>query len=121
MAFRLGYNYVSPMYNSNGFKDAYLDSYGTNVASATDYTNWKATNRFTLGLGYTYGKFFADLAYQYCSQSGDFYPFMDAYVDDCKGYDKDGKLIIDQIDNYATKTEVDNNRHQFQLTLGYRF
>ena len=121
VAFRLGYNYVSPMYNSNGFKDAYLDSYGTNVASATDYTNWKATNRFTLGLGYTYGKFFADLAYQYCSQSGDFYPFMDAYVDDRMGYDDKGTPIVDQIDNYATKTEVDNTRHQFQLTLGYRF
>ena len=121
VAFRLGYNYVSPMYNSNGFKDAYLDSYGTNVASATDYTNWKATNRFTLGLGYTYGKFFADLAYQYCSQSGDFYPFMDAYVDDRMGYDDKGTPIVDQIDNYATRTEVDNTRHQFQLTLGYRF
>ena len=121
VAFRLGYNYVSPMYNSNGFKDAYLDSYGTNVASATDYTNWKATNRFTLGLGYSYGKFFADLAYQYTTQSGDFYPFMDAYVDDCMGYDDKGKLIVDPIDNYATRTEVDNTRHQFQLTLGYRF
>ena len=119
VAFRLGYNYVSPMYNTNGFKDAYLDSYGTNVASATDYTNWKATNRFTLGLGYTYGKFFADLAYQYCSQSGDFYPFMDAYVDDY--LIKDGKVVKDEINNYATRTEVDNTRHQFQLTLGYRF
>ena len=121
VAFRLGYNYVSPMYNTDGFKDAARDSYGTNVASATDYTNWKATNRFTLCLGYSYGKFFADLAYQYATQSGDFYPFMNAYVDDCMGYDDKGKLIVDQIDNYATRTEVDNNRHQFQLTLGYRF
>lgn len=121
VAFRLGYNYVSPMYNTDGFKDAYLDSYGTNVASATDYTNWKATNRFTLGLGYSYGKFFADLAYQYATQSGDFYPFMNAYVDDCMGYDDKGKLIVDPIDNYATKTEVENSRHQFLLTLGYRF
>lgn len=121
VAFRLGYNYVSPMYNSNGFKDVYLDSYGTNVASATDYTNWKATNRFTLGLGYSYGKFFADLAYQYTTQSGDFYPFMNAYVDDYLGYDNQGKQIVDQIDNIPTKTEVDNTRHQFLLTLGYRF
>ena len=121
VAFRLGYNYVSPMYNTDGFKDAYLDSYGTNVASATDYTNWKATNRFTLGLGYSYGKFFADLAYQYATQSGDFYPFMNAYVDDCMGYDDKGKLIVYPVDNYATRTEVDNTRHQFQLTLGYRF
>ncbi|MEE3391568.1 MAG: hemin receptor, partial [Candidatus Cryptobacteroides sp.] len=59
--------------------------------------------------------------YQYCSQSGDFYPFMDAYADDRMGYDDKGTPIVDQIDNYATRTEVDNTRHQFQLTLGYRF
>ena len=120
VAFRAGYNYVSPMYNSNGFKDVYLDSYGTNVASATDYTNWKSTNRLTLGVGYSYGKFFADLAYQYSMQKGDFYPFMDAYVDDYLLDDK-GQIIKDEINNYATKTEVENNRHQLLLTLGYRF
>lgn len=120
VAFRAGYNYVSPMYNSNGFKDVYLDSYGTNVASATDYTNWKSTNRLTLGVGYSYGKFFADLAYQYSMQKGDFYPFMDAYVDDYLLDDK-GQIIKDEINNYATKTEVDYNRHQLLLTLGYRF
>ena len=120
VAFRAGYNYVSPMYNSNGFKDVYLDSYGTNVASATDYTNWKSTNRLTLGVGYSYGKFFADLAYQYSMQKGDFYPFMDAYVDDYLMDDK-GQIIKDEINNYATKTEVENNRHQLLLTLGYRF
>ena len=120
VAFRAGYNYVSPMYNSNGFKDVYLDSYGTNVASATDYTNWKSTNRLTLGVGYSYGKFFADLAYQYSMQKGDFYPFMDAYVDDYLLDDK-GQIIQDEINNYATKTEVENNRHQLLLTLGYRF
>ena len=107
------------MYNSEGFKDVYLDSYGVNVASATDYTNWKATNRFTLGVGYTYGKFFADLAYQYCTQKGDFYPFMDAYVDDY--LIQGGQVVKDEINNYATKTEVENNRHQFLVTLGYRF
>ena len=120
VAFRAGYNYVSPMYNSNGFKDVYLDSYGTNVASATDYTNWKSTNRLTLGVGYSYGKFFADLAYQYSMQKGDFYPFMDAYVDDYMLDDK-GQIIKDEINNYATKTEVENNRHQLLLPLGYRF
>ncbi|MBR5729404.1 MAG: hemin receptor [Prevotella sp.] len=119
VAFRFGYNYVSPMYNENGFKDAYRDSYGTNVASATDFTNWKATNRLTLGLGFTFGKFFADLAYQYSTQKGDFCPFMDAYADDY--YIQDGQLWVDEINNYYTKTEVENNRHQFLVTLGYRF
>ena len=119
VAFRIGYNYVSPMYNADGFKDAYRDSYGTNVASATDFINWKSTNRLTLGVGYTYGKFFADLAYQYSMQKGDFYPFMDDYADEY--YVIDGERYVDQIDNYATKTEVENNRHQALLTLGYRF
>ncbi|MBO5633125.1 MAG: hypothetical protein J5965_29045 [Aeriscardovia sp.] len=120
LALRAGYNYVSPMYKKDGFKDAYLDSYGTNVASATDYTNWQSTNRLTLGMGYTYGKFFADLAYQYSMQKGDFYPFMDAFADD---YIKaaDGSIVKHEITNYATKTEVKNNRHQLMLTLGYRF
>ena len=71
-------------------------------------------------MGYSYGKFFADLAYQYSMQKGDFYPFMDAYVDDYLLDDK-GQIIKDEINNYATKTEVENNRHQLLLTLGYRF
>ena len=119
VALRAGYNYVSPMYNTDGFKDAYLDSYATNVASATDYTNWKSTNRLTLGAGYTYGKFFADLAWQYTAQKGDFRPFMDAYADEF--VKKDGTIVVEPIDNYATKTKVENNRHQVLLTLGYRF
>ena len=118
VAFRAGYNYVSPMYKSSGFKDGFIESYGTNVASATDYTNWKSTNRLTLGVGYSHKNFFADLAYQYSTQKGDFYPFMDAYADDYYGA---GDNDYDKIDNYATKTEVENNRHQLIVTLGYKF
>lgn len=120
VAFRAGYNYVSPMYKKEAFKDVYLDSYGTNIMSATDYINWQSTNRLTLGVGYTSGKFFADLAYQYSTKKGDFYPFMDAYVDETF-IDESGRKVVDQIDNYSTKTSVENNRHQFMLTLGYRF
>ena len=77
---RFGYNYVSPMYKSEGFKDGSLQSNGSYYASATDYTNWKATNRITCGVGYTTGKFNLDLAYQYSATNGDFSPFM-TYVD----------------------------------------
>ena len=116
LALRVGYNYVSPMYKSSGFKDGFIDSYGNDVSTTTDYTNWKSTNRLTLGVGYSHNNFFADLAYQYSAQKGDFYPFMDAYADDWIDYNN-----VDQIDNYATKTEVQNIRQQFILTLGYRF
>ena len=110
VALRIGYNYVSPMYQKDGFKDGSLDSYGSYVASATDYTNWEDTHRFTLGAGYTYEKFNISLAYQYSTTKGKFYPFMsytDNYVRDC--------------DNVVDGVSVKNNRHQLLLTLGYTF
>ena len=55
LALRLGYNYVSPMYKEEGFKDGTIESYGTYYSTTTDYTNWKATNRFTCGIGYHIG------------------------------------------------------------------
>ncbi|MBQ6308877.1 MAG: hemin receptor, partial [Prevotella sp.] len=56
LAVRLGYNYVSPMYKPDGFKDGTWDTDGSYYSSATDYTNWEGTNRITAGLGYTFGK-----------------------------------------------------------------
>lgn len=109
-AIRLGYNYVSPKYKEDGFKKGTVQSYGSYYASQTDYTNWKSTNRITFGLGYTLQKFTIDLAYQYSTQKGDFYPFM-SYEDNVSAAD----------DCIATGTEVKNNRSQLLLTLGYHF
>ena len=110
IAVRFGYNYVSPMYKSEGFKDGSLQSNGSYYASATDYTNWKATNRITCGVGYTTGKFNLDLAYQYSATNGDFSPFM-TYVDND---------FADE-DNICDAVKVSNKRHQLLFTLGYRF
>lgn len=110
MAVRFGYNYVSPMYQENGFKDGTLNSFGSYYSSATDYTNWKATNRLTCGLGYNIGNWNMDVAYQYSATKGDFSPFM--------GYE-DNEWAED--DNLARAVEVKNNRHQLLFTLGYRF
>ena len=74
LSLRLGYNYVSPMYNTNAQKDPTIVSIGTSYSTATDFVNWEATNRFTLGVGYQVKKFNFDLAYQYSSQKGTFYP-----------------------------------------------
>lgn len=121
---RVGYNYVSPMFKKDGFKDGSLDSYGSNYASQTDYTNWESTNRLTCGFGYRLGDLNIDLAYQYSSQNGIFHPFMDAYSDYIyTDTDASGAVstITEPIDNYADAVKVSNKRHQLILTLGYRF
>lgn len=121
LALRAGYNYLSPMYRSEGYKDGSIDSYGSNYASATDYVNWKATNRFTLGLGYSVSRFNIDLAYQYSGQDGDFYPFMNAYGSLKHPNTQTNAVEVQQIDNYADAVSVSHKRHQLLLTLGYRF
>lgn len=110
LAFRAGYNFISSAYENNGFRDGSLESPGVAYATSTDYTNWKSTNRFTLGLGYQVSKFNVDLAYQYSQTNGDFYPFMSYEGDKNPEYD-----------NVATSCSVSNKRHQLLLTLGYRF
>ena len=76
---RLGYNYLSPMFKKDAYRDGSIESYGSMFATSTDYTNWDSTNRFTFGLGYNYKKFFFDAAFQYSQTNGDFYPFMSHY------------------------------------------
>lgn len=121
VAFRIGYNYVSPMYKEEGFKDPSVDSYGSNYATATDYTNWKSTNRLTLGVGYNLGKLSLDLAYQFSGQKGDFKPFTDSWAD-FNYINASGQLTKDfSVENYVDKVEVKNNRHQLLMTLGYHF
>ena len=110
MAVRLGYNYVSPMYDKEGFKDGTLDSDASYVSSATDYTNWEDTHRITCGFGYTFDKFNVSLAYQYSITNGKFSPFM-GYTDN----------DIADFDNNAPLTKVSNKRHQLLCTLSYSF
>ena len=118
LALRLGYNYVSPMFNKYGVRDQFLicdadanGNNGVNTSASSDYTNWKATNRFTVGAGFNYKNLFIDVAYQYSSQNGDFYPYKSYYPKD------NSKLGA----NIAPVTEVNNKRHQLLMTVGYRF
>ena len=96
LSIRLGYNYVSPMYKDNA---------GTAYATSSDFTNWKATNRFTVGVGFNYQKLSIDVAYQYSTQKGDFYPF--------ESFEDMGCSV--------NATKVDNKRHQLLMTVGYKF
>ena len=112
-AIRLGYNYMSPQFNDGAYRDGSVQSPGVGYATSADYTNWKATNRYTFGLGYSYGNFFADAAYQYSQTSGDFYPFMSYYAN------KDHSPS--EFDNIADATKVKFDRHQLIFTVGYKF
>ncbi len=106
LAFRLGYNYVSPMYKDMGMRNVETDSPYAYYASTTDYTNWDCTHRVTCGLGYNIDKFTLDVAYQYSAQNGTFHPFA-SYL-----WEKEGQV---------NGTKVSNNRYQVLFTLGYRF
>lgn len=110
IALRVGYNYVSPTFKKDSYKDGTLNSNGTFYASATDFTNWEDTHRLTVGGGYTVDHFNISLAYQYSTTKGTFYPFM-SYTDHTDA----------QYDNIADGVSVKNNRHQVLLTLGYTF
>lgn len=105
LAIRLGYNYVSPMYKNDAFRDQTFDSNGVYASTSSDYTNWKATNRITAGLGFNYQGWGFDVAYQYSAQKGDFYPFQS----------------FEEMNCVAPVTEVKNNRHQLLMTLSYKF
>lgn len=110
VAIRLGYNYVTPMFKETGFRDQSIASPGTAYATSSDYTNWKATNRITAGVGFNYQNWAFDVAYQYSTQKCDFYPFMSYYDKNDSKYDC-----------VAPVTEVKNNRHQLLMTLSYKF
>lgn len=109
-AVRLGYNYLSSMYDKNGYKNGTINSYGTYYASTTDYTNWKDTHRITAGFGYTLRNLTFDVAYQYSQTNGDFYPFM-SYKDKTNS----------AYDNICDAVKVSNKRNQVLLTVGYKF
>ena len=111
LAVRVGYNYLSAMFNENGAKNGTIASPGSYYASSTSFVNWKATNRITCGVGYAHKNFNVDLAYQYSAQNGEYFPFANYY---------EGKTPSNE-DNIATATKVSNKRHQLLLTLGYRF
>ena len=111
LAVRVGYNYLSAMFNENGAKNGTIASPGSYYASSTSFVNWKATNRITCGVGYAHKNFNVDLAYQYSAQNGEYFPFANYY---------EGKTPSNE-DNIATATKVNNKRHQLLLTLGYRF
>jgi len=117
IAVRVGYNYVSPMYQESGVRDLTLNSPSTYMASTTDYTNWEDTHRLTAGVGFTFDKFRLDLAYQYSMRSGQFYPYMKNIS--AQYIDYDG--VTQTLTNSSNPVSVKDNRHQLLCSLSYSF
>lgn len=118
-AVRLGYNYVSPMYQNDGVRNSRLASIGNWYSSTADYTNWKSISRITCGLGYKHEGWNFDLAYQYNTTKGQFYPFQPDVTATEIVANADGSR--DYLTNVSTPTDVKFNRHQLLFTIGYTF
>jgi long-subunit fatty acid transport protein len=118
VAIRAGYNYQSPMYKKEAVRDQTLNSPGTWMASTTDYTNWEATNRLTLGLGFTFDKLRLDLGYQYTMRSGNFYPYMNGVS---ATYASNDTGSVMELRNDCHAVSVKDNRHQLLCSLTYSF
>lgn len=104
-SFRVGYNYMTAAMYDDTFKRIALNS----ISTSTEFSNLKATNNYTVGLGYKGSVFYADLAYQFHTYKEDFYPF----------YNEEGDHFETILVPNATK--VTNKRSQVLLTVGLRF
>ena len=98
---RAGYNYSSSAFKKDAIKALPIESINTD----TDYANLKSLSNYTLGIGYRGTAFYADLAYKYSVQNGDFYPFDSS---------QDGEVGL-------TAAKLTKTRSQVILSLGMRF
>lgn len=118
-AIRVGYNFISSRYKDNPSFDQYnVNSPAMDYQTSTDYMTLGATNIVTFGLGYKYKKFYADLAYKYRMQKGKFYAFDTSYTDPAGGFAAANPLLAGET---IDPVEVDFNRHQVMLSLGFKF
>ena len=115
-AIRAGYNFYSSPTKTNARLDQTIDSYALEYALGTDYTNLSAANIFTFGLGYRGKTFYADLAYKYRMQTGDFYAFDDSFQSQGRT-----EAQFDVTAGALQPTSVNLDRHSLTFTLGVRF
>lgn len=105
---RVGYNHVTSPYEKNAYYNQFINSASLDYATTTAYMNVSDINRFTIGLGMTFNKFYIDLTCLAQWQHGDFYPFNT----------QAGK---NNIPNDVPASRVNLNRTKGMITLGYRF
>lgn len=118
VAFRAGYNYYTSPYKSNARLDQAVDSGAFDFTTTTEYINLSDKHIITLGLGYQGKAFFADIAYKYTGQNGEFYAFDDNFT----SYNTNFIAENPTLKNVQLKpTKLNYNHHNVALTLGFRF
>ena len=119
VAIRVGYNFVSSRYKKNPYFDQYsLDSYAMNYQTSTDFMTLGAANIVTFGVGYKYKKFYADLAYKFRAQSAKFHAFDTSFTASGSDFAID---FPDLADSSIEPVDIDLNRHQLMLSVGFKF
>ncbi len=116
LAVRAGYNFFSAPMKSDGRFDQTIDSYSMFYTTGTDYMNLKAANIFSFGMGYRGKNFYADVAYKYRHQKGDFYAFDDSYQ---TAKVPEAQFITESRE--LKPVDVNLDRHNVTFTLGYKF
>ena len=117
-AIRAGYNFYSKPFKNGARLDQSCDSPAFDWSTSTDYINLGVTNILSVGIGFQGKHFYADLAYKYRMQHGDFYSFDDNFSSYCQPFIDENPALKDA---QLTATDVNLNRHNFAITLGYRF
>ena len=117
-AVRGGYNFFSSPYKKNARLDQTCDSPAFDWSTSTDYVNLGATHLITVGLGFQGKHFFADLAYKYRYQRGDFFAFDDNFTSYNESFINENPALRDV---QLRATEVNLDRHNIAVTLGYKF
>lgn len=117
-AIRAGYNYSTAAYDDLAIK--YLPD--NSINTDTDYANDKEMHNITLGIGYRWSSFYADLSYQLQTYKSDFYPFFNEFSNDAEfDYTVDPADYGNSTLVTLQPTKVTNKRSQVLLTLGFRF
>ena len=107
---RLGYNYVQSPYNDLSLTIANVDNVLTQTTLKKPFIG--DINRYSAGIGYDFGGFFIDAAYQYQTQKANQLIGGGTYIDN-------DLYAVDLPEYYSPKVKKDNSI--FLLTLGWQF
>ncbi len=118
LALRAGYNFFSAPFQNNARLDQTTNSNAFDWSTSTEYINLGPTHIVTLGLGYQGKHLYADIAYKYRMQRGDYYSFDDNFSSYNESFIKDNPLLANQ-QLRATKLNLD--RHNIAVTIGCKF
>lgn len=118
LAVRAGYNFYSSPFKKGARLDQNVNSLAMEYTTSTDWMNLGATNILSCGIGYRGKHFYADLAYKYRRQSGDFYAFDDSYTTADADFVEDNSTLAGATLGHSG---VILDHHNIAVTLGLKF